>query len=78
MAIKYVPKVGNSTKTLRKLKIGDAFKFDGTTHIKTDEDADDEGVTVRCLQVSGEDIGYLSHFQKDSEVEPVNLTISED
>lgn len=78
MAIKYVPKGGNSTKDLRKLKIGDAFKFDGITYIKSDEDADDEGATVRCLQVSGEDAGCLAHFTKSLEVEPVNLTISED
>lgn len=78
MTIKYVTKVENSTKTLRKLKIGDAFKLEGSTYGKVGKDADDGESQLAAGRSAGEDIGYLLHFRKDSEVELVNPTISED
>lgn len=76
MTIKYMPKPWAEKVPLSELEAGEAFRFDDGTFVRTDED--DADSAALCVEVSGDNPGYLAHFYPNITVEPVSLTIAED
>lgn len=75
MTIKFIEQ-DKSPVQLKTLNCGDAFEIAGTYYIKSDEFGDDGCITIRCMKVSGNSVGHLSHIEKTEKVIPVTLIVT--
>lgn len=76
MTIKFIKQEKIATAVqLGSLKCGDAFAVGEHCYIKTSAHEGD-GKIIRCMHISGKNIGYLGHFKSDNEVVPVTLIVT--
>lgn len=76
MTVKFIEsKQTENTVQLGSLKCGDAFAVGEHCYIKTSAHEGD-GKIIRCMHISGKNIGYLGHFKYDNEVVPVTLVVT--